>query len=151
MAASIGPGRSSPADERRAIARAISALRLTPVMFEVGARPYPPRDLYRAYVAQSDVFIGLYWHTSSSKISLTNWTLRDAAGHVFKFATYTLGAHSYVKIHTGHGTRTQTDRYWNQSWYIWNNTGDTATLRDPSGGTVDSCHYTGTSAGYVFC
>ena len=30
-------------------------------------------------------------------------------------------------------------------------TGDTATLRDPSGGTVDSCRYTGTSAGYVFC
>jgi predicted ATPase len=49
------------ADERRAVARAISALRLTPVMFEVGARPYPPRELYRAYVAQSDVFIGLYW------------------------------------------------------------------------------------------
>ena len=49
------------ADERRAAARAISALRLTPVMFEQGARPHPPRDLYRAYLAQSDVFIGLYW------------------------------------------------------------------------------------------
>src|ERR1700751_2633321 len=49
------------ADERRAVARSISALRLTPVMFEQGARPYPPRDVYRAYLAQSDVFIGLYW------------------------------------------------------------------------------------------
>lgn len=49
------------ADERRAVARAISALRLTPVMFELGARPHPPKDLYRAYLAQSDVFIGLYW------------------------------------------------------------------------------------------
>jgi hypothetical protein len=49
------------ADERRAVARAISALRLTPVMFELGARPHPPRDVYRAYLAQSDVFIGLYW------------------------------------------------------------------------------------------
>ncbi len=27
----------------------------------MGARPYPPRDLYRAYVAQSDVFVGVYW------------------------------------------------------------------------------------------
>ena len=54
------------------------------------------------------------YNTSSSKISLTNWTLRDAAGHVFKFAAYTLGAHSYVKIHTGHGTRTETNRYWNR-------------------------------------
>src|SRR2546421_11341985 len=49
------------ADERAAVARAISALRLTPVMFELGARPYPPAELYRAYLAQSDVFIGLYW------------------------------------------------------------------------------------------
>jgi hypothetical protein len=49
------------ADERRAVARAISALRLVPVMFESGARPHPPQDLYRAYVQQSDVFIGLYW------------------------------------------------------------------------------------------
>jgi hypothetical protein len=91
------------------------------------------------------------YNTSNSKISLTHWTLRDAAGHVFKFATYTLGAHSYVKIHTGHGSATQTDRYWNKSWYIWNNTGDTATLDDSLGGMVDSCRYTGTSAGYVFC
>jgi predicted ATPase len=49
------------ADERRAVARAISALRLTPVMFELGARPYPPREVYQRYLAQSDVFIGLYW------------------------------------------------------------------------------------------
>src|SRR5215471_1929749 len=49
------------ADERRAVSRAITALRLTPVMFEVGARPHPPQELYRAYLAQSDVFIGLYW------------------------------------------------------------------------------------------
>ena len=41
--------------------RAISAFRLAPVMFEAGARPHPPRELYRAYVAQSDVFVGLYW------------------------------------------------------------------------------------------
>src|SRR5262245_3102319 len=30
-------------------------------MFELGARPYPPQELYRAYLAQSDVFVGLYW------------------------------------------------------------------------------------------
>jgi predicted ATPase len=51
------------APERRAVARAIAALRLTPVLFEHGARPHPPRDLYRAYLAQSDVFVGLYWQS----------------------------------------------------------------------------------------
>ena len=30
-------------------------------MFELGARPYPPREVYQQYLAQSDVFIGLYW------------------------------------------------------------------------------------------
>jgi predicted ATPase len=49
------------AAERRAVARAISALRLTPVMFELGARPYPPREVYQQYLAQSDVFVGVYW------------------------------------------------------------------------------------------
>src|SRR5215469_2898134 len=49
------------AEERTAVARAISALRLTPVLFELGAQSHPPRELYRAYLAQSDIFIGLYW------------------------------------------------------------------------------------------
>src|SRR4051794_20333398 len=40
---------------------AIQRIRLTPVLFEMGARPHPPRDLYRAYLAQSDVFVGIYW------------------------------------------------------------------------------------------
>ncbi|SDS02148.1 ATP-binding protein [Agrococcus carbonis] len=46
--------------ERRAVRGAIERLHLAPVMFELGARPHPPRDLYRAYLEQSDVFIGIY-------------------------------------------------------------------------------------------
>lgn len=49
------------ADERRAARTAIERLHLAPVMFELGARPHPPRELYRAYLDQSDVFVGLYW------------------------------------------------------------------------------------------
>jgi predicted ATPase len=49
------------ADERAAARRAIETLRLVPVMFELGARPHPPRELYRAYLAQSQVFVGVYW------------------------------------------------------------------------------------------
>ncbi len=48
------------APERRAARRAIEQLHLAPVMFELGARPHPPRDLYRAYLRQSDIFVGLY-------------------------------------------------------------------------------------------
>ena len=46
------------ADERKAARQAIEHLRLAPVMFELGARPHPPKDLYRAYLDQSDIFLG---------------------------------------------------------------------------------------------
>ena len=49
------------AAERRAVRDAVTRLRLVPVMFELGARPHPPREVYRAYLAQSQIFIGIYW------------------------------------------------------------------------------------------
>jgi predicted ATPase len=51
------------AAERRAVRDAVTSLRLVPVMFELGARPYPPRPVYRAYIAQSQVFVGIYWQS----------------------------------------------------------------------------------------
>ncbi|MGY1694650.1 DUF4062 domain-containing protein [Geodermatophilus sp. SYSU D00814] len=51
------------ADERVAVRGAVERLRLTPVLFELGARPHPPRELYLAYLQQSDVFIGVYWQS----------------------------------------------------------------------------------------
>src|SRR5215472_7286188 len=49
--------------ERQAVRDAVSSLRLVPVMFELGARPHPPRNVYRAYLAQSQVFVGIYWQS----------------------------------------------------------------------------------------
>ena len=49
------------AAERAAVREAIERLQLTPVLFELGARPHPPRDLYRAYLEQSQIFVGIYW------------------------------------------------------------------------------------------
>src|SRR5215469_7235264 len=49
------------AAERVAAREAIAQLHLTPVLFESGARPYPPSELYQAYLRQSDIFLGLYW------------------------------------------------------------------------------------------
>ncbi|HLU30142.1 MAG TPA: DUF4062 domain-containing protein, partial [Acidimicrobiia bacterium] len=51
------------APEREAVKTAIRTLRLSPVLFELGARPHPPRRLYRSYLAQSHVFIGVYWQS----------------------------------------------------------------------------------------
>ena len=49
------------AEERAAARRAIERLHLVPVWYESGARPHPPRSMYRAYLEQSQVFVGIYW------------------------------------------------------------------------------------------
>lgn len=51
------------AAERLVVKEAISRLRLIPVLFEMGARPHPPQELYRAYLAQSHIFVGIYWNS----------------------------------------------------------------------------------------
>jgi hypothetical protein len=51
------------AAERQAVRDAVTRLRLVPVMFELGARPHPPRRVYRAYLAQSQIFVGIYWQS----------------------------------------------------------------------------------------
>src|SRR5260370_15118478 len=47
--------------ERGAARAAIEQLRLVPVMFESGARPHPAQAGYKAYLEQSDGFLGLFW------------------------------------------------------------------------------------------
>ena len=49
--------------ERQAVRDAVTRLRLVPVMFELGARSHPPRPVYRAYLAQSQIFVGIYWQS----------------------------------------------------------------------------------------
>ncbi len=50
--------------EREAVSQAISGLRLTPVLVtrDANTNSRPPRSVYRAYVEQSQIFIGVYWH-----------------------------------------------------------------------------------------
>ena len=60
------------APEREAVRAAVARLRLVPVMFELGARAHPPRRVYRDYLAQSQIFIGVYWQSYG-------WVAPDAA------------------------------------------------------------------------
>ncbi len=82
---------------------------------------------------------------------LTGWTVRDAAGHIYKFGTFCLGAYKNVYLHTGHGTNTAAHRYWNSGNYIWNNTGDRAYLRTAAGTLMDSCAWSSIGGGYSNC
>jgi len=81
---------------------------------------------------------------------LTGWKVRDRAGHVFTFPTFRLGAGRSVRLHTGSGRNTATDLYWRQRWYIWNNTGDRAILRNAPGTVIDTCSW-GDGPGYTGC
>jgi hypothetical protein len=84
--------------------------------------------------------------------NLKSFTVRDAQSHVYTFSTdFTLGPGKTVKIHTGKGTNTATDRYWGRAWYVWNNTGDTARLKNASGTQTDVCSWTSIGVGYKVC
>jgi hypothetical protein len=79
--------------------------------------------------------------------SVSGWTVRDAAGHVYKFGTLRLGAGKQAIIHTGDGTKyttsASTHLYWGREWYVWNNTGDKVILRRADGSLKDTCTYSG--------
>jgi Lamin Tail Domain len=77
-------------------------------------------------------------------------TIKDRAGHTYKFGTFYLGAGKTVRIHTGKGSNTSTDRYWGRNWYVWHNTGDKAYLGNASGTLMDTCEW-GDGPGYKYC
>ena len=85
------------------------------------------------------------------KVSLSGWTLTDrtATGekpHVYRFPpTFTLSPREKVYVHTGlgkdsfeKGDPSRWNLYWGRQSFVWNNEGDTATLFDAEGNTVDS-------------
>ena len=88
---------------------------------------------------------------SSTARKLGGWTVRDESGTRFTFPKgFTLKAGRSVTVHTGTGSNTRSDLYWGQSYYVWNNTGDTATLKKPSGTKADSCTW-GDGTGSTAC
>jgi hypothetical protein len=74
--------------------------------------------------------------------TLTNWTLCDAAGNCFTFPGFTLGAGAQVLVWTGVGTPNGANLYWGRSDPVWDNGGDTATLRNASGAVIHTYSYT---------
>lgn len=77
----------------------------------------------------------------SSALDLTGWVLKDtSATHRYTFPIgFSLDASASVTIRTGCGADSTTDLHWcNEGSAVWNNSGDTAFLLDPSGNIVDS-------------
>jgi hypothetical protein len=78
----------------------------------------------------------------SKAVSLSGWTLRDTAGHVYSFGGFKLKAGSTITVHTGKGSNGAKHRYWGSGAYIWNNDGDTAILKKGSK-VKDKCKWAG--------
>jgi hypothetical protein len=90
-------------------------------------------------------------NTTSTRKTLTGWTLHDGASHIYPFPSFSLAAGGYVKVHTGSGSNTAGNLYWRSAGYIWNNTGDTATLRNANGTLIDQCSYTSSADPEALC
>ena len=79
-------------------------------------------------------------NTGPRAVTLTGYTIRDASNHVYKFGAVKIAAKGgRVWLRTGKGRATATTVYWGSGNYIWNNTGDTAYLRNAAGKTLDTC------------
>ncbi len=75
---------------------------------------------------------------SGANTDMSGWTLQDEQKHTYNFPSgFEMKTGTSIKIHTGSGTDTPLDLYWNSSRAIWNNGGDTATLKDQNGEIID--------------
>ena len=82
-------------------------------------------------------------NTGSRAVNLSGYTIRDKAGKSYRFGSVSIAAKGgRLWLHTGSGTNSSTHRYWGSGNYVWNNTGDTAYLRNSRGAAVDSCAWT---------
>ena len=85
-------------------------------------------------------------------VNLNRWYVRSARGEVSRFnSTFYLRPGRTVTIRTGRGHNTDTTRYWGRTLHVWNNTRDTAYLRNSSGTLMYSCSWTSTGRGYKYC
>lgn len=69
-------------------------------------------------------------NTGDQGLDLSGWTVSDAAGHQYEIPSgVTLAPDATLTIRTGTGSNTNTELYWGASSPIWNNGGDTVTVR----------------------
>jgi competence protein ComEC len=76
-------------------------------------------------------------NTGSHSLALGGWTVRDEADHTYTFPDgFELGPGEQVTLYTGSGTDTETALYWGMERAVWNNGGDTVTVRADTGTVV---------------
>ncbi|AGL20923.1 lamin tail domain-containing protein [Actinoplanes sp. N902-109] len=113
----------------------------TPALRFHGAQYDSPGSDTRSNTSLNNEWISLV-NSGSKAVNLKGYTIRDASNHVYTFGSVSIaGKGGRLWLHTGKGTANAKNRYWGSGNYIWNNTGDKATLKNASGKTVDTCSY----------
>jgi competence protein ComEC len=70
-------------------------------------------------------------NTGSDTLDLSGWMISDAADHTYTIPDgTTLAPGETLTIHSGSGSDTALDLYWGSGTPIWNNGGDTVTVRN---------------------
>lgn len=93
-------------------------------------------------------------NTGRKAKDLTGWKLKDqGASHTFIFDGISLPGGDLLVLHTGKGSHRVSNGcggrcsvhhyYWGLDGYVWNNDGDKAVLKKPSGTVADRCRYSG--------
>lgn len=74
-------------------------------------------------------------------VEITGFTLKDEANHIYTFPQMVLLPGTSMRLYTGTGINTTETLYWGLTEAVWNDDGDAAFLRDPSGAIVDTFMY----------
>lgn len=75
-------------------------------------------------------------------VDLDGWILRDeSARNRFRMPGPELAPGDRVRVRSGCGTDSATNRHWCSERSIWSNGGDTVILQDPNGNVVDRVRY----------
>lgn len=80
-------------------------------------------------------------NVGANAVDMTNWTLCDLANNCFAFPSFNLVSGAYAYVWTKAGTDTTDNLYWGRAQAVWNNTGDTAYLRDNFGALINQYTY----------
>ena len=135
----VPPGTTAPVEERAQIGAApTDAATPTPTVATDGRTSSGDGELAVATINAdaegddrenlNDEYI-VFRNDGDSSLNLTGWTVSDESGKTYQFPDgFTLGPGATVRLHTGSGTDTATDLYWDAGRPVWNNDGDTVTV-----------------------
>jgi hypothetical protein len=84
------------------------------------------------------------------RIQLRGWAIGDGDGNRFRFGPLSLRRGRAVSVETGTGVVTATRRFWHRK-QVWDDRGERAVLRTPSGALADSCRYRAVRSGAARC